>query len=117
MGFFGSKTKALIEQFRKKNEYYSNGLKKEIDEQLDDLRSEYEEQSSVLPEFEAFVETIKTKLGAGDAKKLEEFSSRFAKVSRTARNGVNAMWELSHNQRKIISESQMDYEEFGYLYK
>lgn len=117
MGFFGSKTKALIEQFRKKNEYYSFGLKKEIDEQLDELKTEYEENSEVVPEFEAFVQTIKTKLGANEIKKLEEFSSRFAKVSRTAKNGVDAMWDISHNQRKIISESQMDYEEFEYIYK
>ena len=117
MGFFGNKTKLLIEQFRRKNDYYSNGLKKEIDEQLDELKSEYEENSSVIPEFEAFVQTIKAKLGANEIKKLEEFSSRFAKVNRTARNGVDAMWEISHNQRKLISESHMDYDEFEYLYK
>lgn len=117
MGFFGSKTKALIEQFRKKNEYYSFGLKKEIDEQLDELKTEYEANSEIVPEFEAFVQTIKTKLGTSEIKKLEEFSSRFAKVSRTAKNGVDAMWEISHNQRKLMSESQMDYEEFEYIYK
>ena len=107
----------LIEQFRKRNEYYSNGLKKEIDEQFDELKSEYEANSSVIPEFNEFVQTIKIKLAAPEIKKLEEFSSRFAKVNRTAKNGVEAMWELSHNQRKIISESHMDYEEFEYLFK
>jgi len=117
MGFFGNKTKQLLEQFRKKSEYYSIGLKKEIDEQFDELKSEYEENRSVVPEFEEFVETIKAKLEAPEIRKLEEFSSRFAKVSRTARNGVDAMWELSHNQRKLISESQMDYREFEYLFK
>lgn len=117
MGFFGNKTKLLIEQFRKKNEYYSTGLKKEIDEQLDELKSEYEENSSIVPEFNEFVQSIRAKLGANEISKLEEFAQRFAKVNRTARNGVDAMWELSHNQRKLISESHMDYEEFEYLYK
>ena len=117
MGFFGNKTKLLLEQFRRKSEYYSTGLKKEIDEQFDELKSEYEENSSIVPEFNEFVQTIKAKLAAGEINKLEEFASRFAKVNRTARNGVDAMWELSHNQRKLISESQMDYKEFEYLFK
>ncbi len=117
MGFFGNKTKLLLEHFRKKSEYYSTGLKKEIDEQFDELKSDYEENSSVVPEFNEFVQTIKSKLAAAEISKLEEFSSRFAKVNRTARNGVDAMWELSHNQRKLISESQMDYQEFEYLFK
>ncbi|WP_415582084.1 hypothetical protein [Flavobacterium longum] len=117
MGFFSNKTKMLIEQFKKKNEYYSNGLKKDIDEQLDELRSEYEANESVVPEFNDFVASIKSQLGDAESTKLEEFAARFAKVSQTARNGVDAMWELSHNQRKLISESHMDYEEFEYLYK
>ncbi len=112
MGLFGSKTKQLVQKLRKSSEEYSNDLSREIDEQLDELKSDYEENSELVPEFQDFVESIKTKLGSHDAQKLEEFSSRFAKVSRSAKKGVMAMWQLAHSQRKLKSESLMEYDEF-----
>lgn len=111
MGFFGSKTKRLIEKFKKKSVDYSNDLSKEIEEQLDDLKSNYEEHSSVIPEFQEFVENIKNKLAKSEAEKLEEFSSRIAKVAHSAKKGVQAMWELSYSQRKMTAENLLEYEE------
>lgn len=111
MGFFGSKTKRLVERFRKSSVDYSNDLSKEIEEQLDDLKSDYEENSSVIPEFQEFVENIKSKLAKSEADKLEEFSSRLAKVGRSAKKGVQAMWELSYSQRKMTAENLLEFEE------
>jgi hypothetical protein len=111
MGFFGNKTRQLIERFRKNSEDYSNDLSKEINEQLDELTSDYEETSNVLPEFQEFVQSLKTKLENNDAEKLEEFSSRLAKVSRSAKKGVQAMWQLSYRQRKLKAETLMELEE------
>lgn len=112
MGFFASNSRRLIKQFKKKSEDYSNHLSKEIKEMLEDLKSDYEENSSVIPEFQDFVKDIKNKLGNSDAIKLEEFSFRLSRVNRSARNGVDAMWELSHNQRKLSAETLREYEEF-----
>ncbi|HLA56682.1 MAG TPA: hypothetical protein VK623_11305 [Flavobacterium sp.] len=112
MGFFRNNTKRLIQQFKAKSEYYFNDLGKDIKEQLEDLKSDYEENSSVIPEYLEFVNVLKVKLDNKDAQKLEEFSKRLAKVNRNARNGVEALWELSYNQRKITAENLREYEEF-----
>jgi len=112
MGFFSNNTKKLIQQLRKHSEYYSKDLSRDISEMLDDLKSEYEETSSVIPEFQAYVNELKSKLDIKDALKLEEFSTRLAKVSRSARKGVDAMWELSNHQRKLSAENLREYEAF-----
>lgn len=111
MGFFRNNTKRLIEKFKAKSEYYSNDLSKEITEHLSDLKTDYEEASAVLPEYEEFVNELKSKLDNQDAAKLEAFSSRLAKVGRSARKGVDAMWELSHNQKKLTAENLREYDE------
>ncbi|RZJ28935.1 MAG: hypothetical protein EOO48_08735 [Flavobacterium sp.] len=111
MGLFGSKTKQLIEKFRKNSVEYSNDLSKEIEDQLDDLKSDYEETSLIIPEFQEFVANIKGKLAKSEADKLEEFSSRLAKLGRSAKKGVMAMWELSYSQRKMTAENLLEYEE------
>jgi predicted transcriptional regulator len=112
MGFFANKTRRLIQEFRKKSERYSHDLAKEIDEILEELRTEYEENSTVLPEFQEFVQSLKSKLGNSDALKLEEFSSRLSKINRSAQKSVHAMWDLSYSQRKLTAETLREYEEF-----
>jgi predicted transcriptional regulator len=112
MGILGNNIKKIIQEFRNKSEYYSNNLSKEIKESFEDLKSEYDENSNVVPEFLAFVNELKPKLDSQDAIKLEAFTSRFSKVNRNARNGVEAMRELSRNQRKLSAETLRLYEEF-----
>ena len=114
MGLFGKNVKKIIQEFRKKSEYYSNDLGKEIKESFEELRSDYEENSSAFPEFADFVNELKGKLDLTDAKKLEAFSSRLSKVDRSAKNGVEAMRELSINQRKLTAATLREYEEFEY---
>jgi len=114
MGLFGNNIKKIIREFRNKSEYYSNDLGKEIKESFEDLKSEYDENSSVIPEFMEFVNELKPKLDTNDANKLDAFSSRLSKVNRSAINGVEAMRELSRNQRKITAETLREYEELGY---
>ena len=112
MGFFSNNTKKLIQQFRKQSEYYSHDLNKDIMEMLHDLKADYEENKSVLPEFHAYVSELKNRIELQDAMKLEEFSARLAQVSRSARKGVEAMWELSNSQRKLSAENLREYEAF-----
>lgn len=112
MGLFGNNVNKIIQEFRKKSELYSNGMSKEINEFLEDLKSDYNESSSVVPEFVEFVEKLKHKLDANDANKLVEFSSRLVKVKRCARNGVEAMMELSKDHKKLTRETFRDYEEY-----
>lgn len=114
MGIFGGNIKKIIQEVRKITEYYSNDLDKEINESFADLKSDYEENSNVFPEFAEFVNELKQKLDIQDAKKLEMFSSRLSKVNRSAKNGVEAMWELSRNQRKIRTLTFREYEELEY---
>lgn len=112
MGLFGKDIKKVIREFRNKREYYSQDLSKEIEETFEDLRADYEENSEVVPEFVEFANELKLKLDSHDAKKLEAFTSRLSKVNRSARNGVEAMRELSRNQRKLSAETQWLYEEY-----
>lgn len=112
MGLFGNNVKKIIQEFRKKSEYYSNDLGKEIKESFEDLKSDYDE--NVIPEFMDFVSELKQKLDISDSKKLENFSIRLSKINRNAKNGVEAMRELSVNQRKLSVETLREYEEFGY---
>lgn len=112
MGFFRNNTKRLIQHLKSKSEYYFNDLGKEIKEQLDDLKSDYEANATVIPEYLEFVSELKVKLDNQDAKKLDEFSARLARVNRSAKNGVEALWELSNNQKKITKENLREYEEF-----
>jgi type I site-specific restriction endonuclease len=112
MGLFGNNLKKIIQEIRIKSEHYSNDMSKEIDEFVEDLKSEYNENSEVVPEFEEFVQQIKHKLEPNDASKLEEFSTRLTRVKRCAKNGVDAMMELSRDHKKITRASSRDFEEY-----
>ncbi|NUY82149.1 hypothetical protein HUK80_14690 [Flavobacterium sp. MAH-1] len=111
MGLFGSNIKKIIREIRKMSEYYSNDLSKEINESFEDLKSQYDENSNVVPEFMEFVNQLKPKLDSADANKLEAFTRRISKVDRNAQKGVDALYELSRNQRKMTTENLREIEE------
>lgn len=115
MGFFGNNKKKIIEDLHKKSEDHCKEISKEINELLDDLKSEYDENREVVHEFSNFVDELKSKLSPEDANKLVDFSSRFTKVKRCAKKGVEAMRELARDQRKITRETSMEYEEYFYI--
>ena len=115
MGLFGNNQKKIIKELHKKNEDHCNEISKEIDELLGDLKTEYEESHDVVQEFTSFVNELKVKLSPEDAKKLVDFSSRLTKVKRCAKKGVEAMRELARDQRKLTSETRMEYEEYLYV--
>ncbi|MEO5776608.1 MAG: hypothetical protein ABIQ27_06865 [Flavobacterium sp.] len=114
MGLFGNNKKKIIEDLHKKSEDHCKEISKEINELLDDLRTDYDENDEVINEFSSFVDEIKTKLSPEDAHKLMDFSSRLNKVKRCAKKGVEAMRELARDQRKVTSETRMEYEEYFY---
>ena len=89
-------------------------MSKEIKESFEDLKSDYDENSNVVNEFMEFAEELKNKLNTNDAEKLTSFSDRLRKVSRSAKNGVEAMRELSMNQRKVTTETLRLYDDFEY---
>lgn len=115
MGIFGKNQKKIIAELHKKSEDHSKEISKEINELLDDLRTDYDENSEIVKEFSSFVDEIKTKLSPEDANRLIDFSSRLNKVKRCAKKGVDAMRELARDQRKITSETRMEYEEYFYM--
>ena len=115
MGLFGNNQKKIIKELHQKSEDHCKEISKEIDELLDDLKSEYDENSAVIHEFDSFANELKTKLSPEDAKKLLDFSSRLVKVKRCAKKGVDAMRELARDQRKLTSETRMEYEEYFYM--
>lgn len=115
MGLFGNSQKKIIKELHKKSEDHCKEISKEIDELLDDLKTEYDENREVVSEFSSFVDELKTKLSPEDAKKLADFSSKFGKIKRCARKGVEAMRELARDQRKLTVETRMEYEEYYYM--
>lgn len=112
MGLFGKNQKKIIEDLHKKSEDHCKEITKEIEDLLDDLKTEYDENHEVVNEFTSFVDELKTKVSPEDAKKLVDFSSRLGKVKRCAKKGVEAMRELARDQRKLTSETRMEYEEY-----
>jgi len=115
MGLFNNNEKKIIAQLCKKSEDISMDITKEIDELLGELKSEYDENSKVVNEFHDFVNEIKSKLAPEDANKLVEFSSKLTKVKRCAKKGVEAMRELSRDQRKATRETIREYQEYLYV--
>ncbi|HEX8561675.1 MAG TPA: hypothetical protein VF676_01735 [Flavobacterium sp.] len=114
MGLFGRNIKKVIRELKKISEYYSNDLSREINESFEDLKSDYDESSLAVPEFSEMVKDLKHKLDSADVAKLEAFSARLLRLNQSARKGVEAMHELSRNQRKLTSESLRYYEEYEY---
>jgi DNA repair ATPase RecN len=115
MGIFTNGDKRLLKEFLKKSEHNCHDIEKEIDEFLVDLQSEYEENSFVLNEFSEFVNELRDKLHPTDASRLAEFSTRLARVKRCARKGVEALREISRDQRKMTRDTFRDYEEYLHL--
>ncbi|WP_162127701.1 hypothetical protein [Flavobacterium phycosphaerae] len=115
MGIFGNKEKKIIEELHKKSEDHCKEISKEIDELLDELKTDYDENREVVKEFSSFVDELKTKLSPEDANKLLDFSKRLSKVKRCAKKGVEAMRELARDQRKVTRETSMEYEEYFYM--
>jgi len=114
MGLFGKNQKTIIAELHKKSEDHCKEISREIEDLLDDLRTDYDENQEVVQEFSSFVDELKAKLSPEDANKLQDFSSRLSKVKRCARKGVEAMRELARDQRKLTSETRMEYEEYFY---
>jgi len=112
MGFFRNNTKRMVQEFKNKSEYFSNDLNKEIIESYEDLKSEYDEHSQVLPEFLEFVSQLKDKLTTTEAAALDHFTIELRQINRCAKNGIEALRSLSLNQTKITKETLRLYEEF-----
>ena len=115
MGLFGNNEKKIINDLCKKSEAISNDISNEIEELLENLRSDYDENRHVVNDFNDFVNQIKSKLDPEDASKLLEFTSRLSKVKRCAQKGVEAMRELSRDQRKATRETIREYQEYLYV--
>ena len=115
MGLFGNSEKKIITDLCKKSEAISNDISNEIEELLADLKSDYDENRQVVNEFSDFVNEIKSKLAPEDASKLLEFTSKLSKVKRCAKKGVEAMRELSRDQRKATRETIREYQEYLYV--
>lgn len=115
MGFFSNKENKIIKELCTKSEAISKDITREIDELFIELKSEYEQSQEIVSEFSSFVNELKSKLSADDAKKLLEFSSKIDSVKRCARKGVEAMRELSREQRKATRETIREYQEYLYV--
>ncbi len=115
MGLFGNNEKKNLNELCKKSEAISNDLSNEIQELLTELKTDYEENRKVVYEFSDFVNQIKSKLDPEEASKLLEFTSKLSKVKRCAKKGVEAMYELSRDQRKATRETIREYQEYLYV--
>ncbi len=115
MGLFVTTDKKIIADLCKKSEDISKDISNEIDELLDELKTDYDENRKVVKEFNDFVDELKSKLDPEDASKLIEFTSKLSKVKRCAKKGVEAMRELSRDQRKATRETLREYQEYLYV--
>ncbi|UUC44223.1 hypothetical protein [Flavobacterium cerinum] len=116
MGIFNNSEKKIIEEFSRKSEDRCNDIEKEINELLEDLKSEYEENRSVLYEFKDYINELSLKLNTEEVDKLMDFTLRLGRIKRCAKKGVEALRELSRDQKKMTRETLRDYEEYFYMH-
>lgn len=112
MGIFGHNLKKMIHEFRTKSEDYSNDLSNEIQESLEDLKTEYEQYQEAFPELLNFTSHIKNKLTAEEVSRLEKLLYALRRIDHCAQNGVNLMRDLYRQQRKTTRETLRLYEDF-----
>lgn len=110
MGLFTNKTRKVIGELRKRSQYYSTDLNKEISEKLEEVQSEYHESDSTFADFAEYARDLKNRVSEDDAKKLDVFLQKINALDRSARKGVDALWELSRNQRKLMAENLREFE-------
>ncbi|THF53286.1 hypothetical protein E6C50_03540 [Flavobacterium supellecticarium] len=116
MGLFSNSEKKIIEEFSRKSEDRCNDIEKEINELLEDLKSEYEENRGVVYEFKDYVTELSNKLSPEDINRLMDFSLRLSRIKRCAKKGVEALREISRDQKKMTRETLRDYEEYFYMH-
>ena len=115
MGIFNNQVKKIIAILCKKSEAISNEISKEIHEQYDDLKSEYEQCDFEIEEYNLLLNQLSDKLNSGELEKLRSFSIQFSKLDRCAQNGIEALRELSRDQKKAARETIREYEEYLYV--
>ena len=115
MKLFGISDKKIIAELCKKSEDIGNNISNEIDELFVELKTDYDENCKIVNEFNDFVNELKTKLSSEDATKLLEFSFKLTKVKRCAKKGVEALREISRDQRKATRETIREYQEYLYI--
>lgn len=115
MSFFGNKEMKILKSLRLKSEEIGNEITKEIDELFVELKSEYDTSQDIISEFNSFANELKSKLNPEDAKKLLEFSTKLGIVKRSAQKGVEAMRELSRDQKKATRETIREYQDYLYV--
>ena len=115
MGLFTNKDKQIIKTLCKKSEEIGKEITKEIEELFVELKTDYDENQEVVNEFSTFVNELKSKLNPDDANKLLDFSVRLNKVKRCAKKGVEAMREISRDQKKATRETAREYQEYMYV--
>lgn len=83
---------------------------KEINELYDDVKSDYADVEKIIAGFSELSETLKEKLDAGDAKKLEDFSARLKKVNLCSKNTVRDIRDVLRNHKKRLAEIKRERE-------
>lgn len=111
MGLLGKKEKKVFKEFSKKSVEYLTDINKDTDELLEELQESYTENRFSIPEFLDFVAVIKTKLSEEESLKLEDLSQKIVMIKKCAKKSVNAIAELSRNQRKATREAIRDFDE------
>ncbi|MFN7775602.1 hypothetical protein, partial [Flavobacterium sp.] len=64
---------------------------------------------------EALLLDLANKLDAQERSRLEQLAYHLRAIKQCARKGVDAMKQLSRDQKKAAQENRRDYEEYLYL--
>lgn len=115
MGIFGNKEMKILKDLCTKSEAISQDITNEIDELFTELKTDYEQSQEIVNEFNTFVNELISKLNPEDANKLIEFSSKINSVKSCARKGVEALREVSRDQKKATRETIREYQEYLYV--
>ena len=97
MGIFNNHEKKVLTELCKKSEDIGNDITNEINELLEDLKTEYEANKVILKEFNTFVSSMENKLNA------EELEQLFGKVKQGRYNAL-ALTALEQSIMWIIKE-------------
>lgn len=112
MGLFNKKEKKLINEISKKNKTYHSDIEKEINELLQEIKTDFTENKLILEEFSTFVAKIKPQLSQEDADQLNIYFNQITKMKSCAKKSIEGLNYLSREQQKISKEALREIEQY-----
>ena len=110
MGLFSSSKDKIKKEYAEINTTYSSALSKDIKEYHNDLKTEYDEHTTLYHDFKQFTKLISPKLTLEEATQLTHFIKGFHTIDGCAKNGIEALHQLERINEKRVRQALRELE-------